>query len=286
MALNTLLEVVSPFLSQFPLLRTLAHAVVLFTGIFLVVFCLELLAGSNLRRYLSREFVTDLIYAMVYQGGIYNTLLYAPIFAGVALVMPSWNLEVLARLPPLIGFLIFWVVSDAIGYWIHRWQHSNAVLWCFHSVHHAQTCLTFVTSYRNHLLEQLFSNFLMYVPLMLLGMPKWYWVPAVLLQHVFEALQHSDLKWRFGRLYPILVSPVFHAIHHSPDRARHDSNYGKVLSVWDYLFDTMSRGDRPAKYGVAGLDMPISFWGTLIAPFRQLRTRATARPPVEARYQR
>jgi len=264
-------------LSQVPLLQTLASAAGGLAAVFVVIFTIELLAGSNLRRYLTRGFVTDVCYALVYQGGIYNTLLYAPIFAGVALVMPSWRPELLGQLPAPIGFLVFWVVSDAIGYWIHRWQHSNPILWCFHSVHHAQTNLTFVTSFRNHFFEQLFTNFLMYVPLMALGMPKWYWAPAMLIQNVNEALQHSDLNWRYGKLYPVLVSPVFHAIHHAPERARHDSNYGKILSIWDYLFGTMSTGERPERYGVAGLEMPVSFWGTFFAPFVQLRRRMSAR---------
>jgi sterol desaturase/sphingolipid hydroxylase (fatty acid hydroxylase superfamily) len=87
---------------------------------------------------------------------------------------------------------------------------------------------------------------------------------------VFEGLQHSDLKWRYGWLYPLFVSPIFHAIHHSPERSRHDSNYGKILSVWDYVFGTMSVGERPARYGVAGTDMPVSFCGTMVAPFLSL----------------
>jgi sterol desaturase/sphingolipid hydroxylase (fatty acid hydroxylase superfamily) len=66
------------------------------------------------------------------------------------------------------------------------------------------------------------------------------------------------------------VSPGFHLIHHAPDRARHDSNYGKILSIWDYLFGTMSVGERPAQYGLAGVDMPVSFWGTTVAPFVSL----------------
>jgi sterol desaturase/sphingolipid hydroxylase (fatty acid hydroxylase superfamily) len=276
MGIDTVFEQVSTFLSRFPMLKTLANGALGLATVFVVILFFELLARSNLRRYLTRAFATDVCYALIYQGGIYNTLLYAPIFAGIALIMPSWHPEILGQLPPPISFLIFWVVSDAIGYWIHRWHHSNAILWCFHSVHHSQTCLTFVTSFRNHLFEQLFINFLMYVPMMLLGMPKWYWAPAMLIQNVFEAIQHSDLNWRFGKLYPFLVSPVFHAIHHSPDRARHDSNYGKILSVWDYLFGTMSVGERPERYGVAGLDMPVSFWGTFFAPFGQLKRRMSA----------
>ena len=117
----------------------------------------------------------------------------------------------------------------------------------------------------------------MFVPLLVLGLPLWYWAPVTVLQYVFEGMQHSDLKWRYGRLYPILVSPVFHAIHHSPDRSRHDSNYGKILSVWDYVFGTMSVGERPARYGVAGTEMPLSFWGTTVAPFLALWERRPRR---------
>jgi len=270
------LDSISALIAQVPWLQTLASALVGLAAVFLAMLIFELLAGGNVRRYFARGFVTDVCYALIYQGGIYNTLLYAPIFAGIALVVPSWHLELLGKLPPPIGFLIFWVFSDAIGYWIHRWQHSSTILWCFHSVHHTQTCLTFATSFRNHFFEQLFVNLLMYVPLMVLGMPKWYWAPAMLIQNVFEALQHSDLNWRYGRLYPLVVSPVFHAIHHAPDRARHDSNYGKILSIWDYLFGTMSVGERPEKYGVTGLEMPVSFWGTFFAPFGQLKRRASA----------
>jgi sterol desaturase/sphingolipid hydroxylase (fatty acid hydroxylase superfamily) len=118
--------------------------------------------------------------------------------------------------------------------------------------------------------EQLVSNVVLFVPLMVLGLPLWFWAPAYFLQIVFEALQHSDLRWRYGKLYPIFVSPIFHAIHHSPDRARHDSNYGKILSLWDYLFGTMSVGERPTRYGLAGIEMPVSFWGTVAAPFLSL----------------
>jgi sterol desaturase/sphingolipid hydroxylase (fatty acid hydroxylase superfamily) len=284
MAIDAALDSISAFFSQYPLLKTMSSAIVALAAVFLFILFFEARAGGDLRRYTKRGFVTDLCYALIYQGGIYNTLLYAPIFAGIALIIPQWHPELIGLLPLPIGFLIFWVVSDAIGYWIHRWEHNNAILWSFHSVHHTQTCMTFVTSFRNHLFEQLFINLLMYVPLMLLGMPKWYWAPAMLLQNILEGLQHSDLNWRYGRLYPLFVSPVFHAIHHSPDRARHDSNYGKILSIWDYLFGTMSVGERPEKYGVAGLEMSVSFWGTFFAPFGQLKryVHDGVRPHAEA----
>jgi sterol desaturase/sphingolipid hydroxylase (fatty acid hydroxylase superfamily) len=127
-----------------------------------------------------------------------------------------------------------------------------------------------VTSFRNHVIEQIVSNIIMFVPAMMVGVPVWYWGPVFLAQNLFEGLQHSDLRWRYGLLYPVFVSPVFHSIHHSPERARHDSNYGKILSIWDYLFGTMSVGERPVRYGLGGDTMPISFVGTFVEPFTEL----------------
>jgi sterol desaturase/sphingolipid hydroxylase (fatty acid hydroxylase superfamily) len=264
------LSQISAVLSGYPLLPSLWYAVKIFSALFVVVFFLEMVTGGNLRRYWTRNFRTDMTYGIFYVGGIYNLLFYAPLVAGLTLIIPTWDFRLLNYVPGPMGFVMYWLIADALGYWIHRLYHHNPILWEFHKVHHAQTKLTFVTSWRNHVVEQIASNVLMFVPVLVLGLPLWYWAPVTVLQYVFEGLQHSDIKWRFGKLYPILVSPVFHALHHSPDRARHDTNYGKILSVWDHLFGTISVGDRPARYGVAGIDMPVSVCGTVVAPFLSL----------------
>src|ERR1700687_4030566 len=110
---------------------------------------------------------------------------------------------------------------------------------------------------------------------MLLGAP----VPAIVLQTLFEAVKHSDIKWRYGRVYPIIVRTTFHGIDHSSKRAEHDSNYGAILAIWDYLFGTMSAGGRPAKYGAPSVEGRDTLWGTCLAPFRQLK-RWVARDPI------
>jgi sterol desaturase/sphingolipid hydroxylase (fatty acid hydroxylase superfamily) len=265
-------------------LAKLASGVALIAFLFAIVFVLEMRFAGDLKRYRTRAFATDLAYALVYLGGIYSLLVSAPVLAAISLLVPdSWRLSLLSGLPPVAGFAVFWILGDAIQYWIHRWEHRNPALWRLHSVHHSQTTLTFATSWRNHVLEQLFINVLMFVPLLLLGMPAWYWLPAVLLQYLFEALQHSDLNWRYGRLYPVVVSPVFHAIHHARERERHDTNYGKILGVWDWMFGTLSRGDRPARYGVAGMNAPVTFWQTVVAPFGSSAPSAPPQDDPEAR---
>lgn len=263
-------EKTAAWLSHYPLLLSLYHGARILLFIFAVVFAIEWLTGGKTRRYWSRNFRTDVLYGLLYMGGIYNTLLYAPLIAGLALLVPTSPFRLLDHLPALAGFLAYWLITDFAGYWIHRLYHSNDLLWTFHKVHHAQTELTFVTSFRNHVVEQIVSNIIMFVPAMILGMPVWYWGPVFLIQNLFEGLQHSDLKWQYGFLYPIFVSPVFHSIHHSPERARHDSNYGKILSIWDYLFRTISVGERPPCYGLSGDQMPESFTGTFVEPFREL----------------
>ena len=281
--METALQIASDFRSHFPVIWGIASAFAGLMALFVVIFCLELVGGGNRRRYMTRNFVTDSLYMLFYLGGLHNKFLYVPLFAGVALVMPSWRLDLIGHLPAPLGFVVFLLVTDAIGYWIHRWQHNNDFLWSFHSVHHSQTHVTFATNYRQHIAEPLITGFLTYVPLMLLGTPNWYWAPMAMLQILFDALKHSDLKWRYGRLYPIIVSPVFHGIHHSSERAQHDSNYGGILGVWDYLFGTMSVGERPAVYGAPGIEGRDTFLGTCLAPFRQLnrmlRGKAVASVP-------
>ncbi|MGB8398427.1 sterol desaturase family protein [Bradyrhizobium sp.] len=261
-------------LSQYPLLQSLYSGARGLLIIFVVVFIIEWASGGNIRRYWSRNFRTDMLYGLLYNGGIYNTIIYRPLIAVLALLVPAWQFRLIDHLPALAGFLAYWLITDFAGYWIHRLYHSNDFLWTFHRVHHSQTELTFVTSFRNHIVEQIISNIIMFVPAILLGVPVWFWGPVFLMQNLFEGLQHSDIKWRYGFLYPVLVSPVFHAIHHSPERARHDSNYGKILSVWDYLFGTISIGERPANFGLVGDSTPVSFSGTLMEPFRILWKRA------------
>src|SRR3981081_1982558 len=105
MAIDAALDSISAFFSQYPLLKTMSSAIVALAAVFLFILFFEARAGRRLGRFTTRRFVTDLCYALIYQGGIYNTLLYAPIFAGIAMVTPQWHPELIAQLPLPIGFL-------------------------------------------------------------------------------------------------------------------------------------------------------------------------------------
>jgi sterol desaturase/sphingolipid hydroxylase (fatty acid hydroxylase superfamily) len=83
-------------------------------------------------------------------------------------------------------------------------------------------------------------------------------------QHANVALP-SPVERALGR---IVVTPAFHAVHHSIDRVQHDSNFGTILSIWDRLLGTAMAAE-PLHFGVADLGDPRyqRLPGMLLTPF-------------------
>lgn len=266
-----------------PLGRTMLRTSVVFVGLFLGIAFLECLSNpAAIRRYLSRHFRTDILYGLFYQGGIYHLCITVPLFTLLEKPCAFLKVGLLLELPRPLGYVLFWVLADLMGYWMHRWQHTSRVLWSFHCVHHSQTQMTFVTSNRLHLMDQLLTNCVLFVPWLILGVPTFAWLPVYLLQQVLEGVQHAELPWRYGPLYRIIVSPVFHAIHHSTQPEHYNKNYAKILSVWDIVFGTaVCDAPRPRVYGVVGLSMPESLTQHFFASFALLwRAYKPTRTPV------
>jgi len=116
------------WLADYPFLHSFLGGMKSLAAVFAIVFVLELLTGGNLQRYWTRNFRTDMCYGVFYLGGIYNALIYVPLASLLTLVVPAWNFHLLDHVPGPAGYLIYWLLADAIGYWIHRWYHSNPIL--------------------------------------------------------------------------------------------------------------------------------------------------------------
>ena len=111
-------------------------------------------------------------------------------------------------------------------------------------------------------------NVVMLVPGLLLGTPRVVWQPYLLLQLFIGTIKHAQIAWRFGPLYKVLVSPVFHNLHHSAEGREHHGNYGTLFSFWDYFFGTAVRAKSlPDRYGAPDVQMPTNLPGQLVAPF-------------------
>lgn len=256
---------------------------VLFAGLFLVIVFFEAISRASLKRYMSRNFLNDLLYGLFYRGGAYTLFVYQPFFNSLRPKLAIIDLHLLGGIPSYWSLPIYFLVTDLLGYWIHRLQHTR-FFWPFHSVHHSQQTLTFVTFYRFHFVEEFFANAAAIIPLLLLGAPPKVWLPISFLQWFLQAIQHSELNWRMGPLYRAIAGPVFHSIHHSPDPKYFNKNFGMAFSFWDFLFGTaVDAPDRCRNYGVAGLNMPETILGQFLMPFRMLYRQRIAAPKTQQR---
>jgi sterol desaturase/sphingolipid hydroxylase (fatty acid hydroxylase superfamily) len=67
-------------------------------------------------------------------------------------------------------------------------------------------------------------------------------------------LPHTNVRWSYGPLGRIFVSPAYHRLHHAVD-GRQEANLGIVLTVWDVLAGMArfpARGEIPCRTGLAG----------------------------------
>lgn len=249
--------------------------------LFLVIFLIERHYGKALH-YRSRNFFHDLVYWFYQRSDLHRIIFAAAIFALVADHLRVLDLKLLEQVPRPLRWTLYFVTAEFVAYWVHRLQHAVPFLWAFHSVHHAQEQLSFATSLRFHPVDNLVANVIAFVPLMMLGVPPREFLPVYLAMEFLIALSHSQIPWRFGPLYRVVVSPTFHSFHHSEDPAHHDRNYGRLLSVWDFIFGTsVDEKERPKKYGLRDVRMP-TLVSQMVMPF-QLLWRFYARPkePVD-----
>lgn len=259
-------------LHLYELTRSAGHALVIIAALFVLIGAMEKFTGGSARKYATRSFCNDLFYTLFYAGGFYQFWMSAVVLAAISPHLQFLNLHLFTRLPVYLGYPLYWVCADFLAYWIHRYQHHNRFLWTLHSIHHAPQQLTFLTSYRNHIAEQLLVNVAMSVPLLVLGVPLVRWMPLYVLQAVQEAMQHAELPWSFGPLYRWLVSPLFHHYHHSLSPEHCDRNFGKIFSVWDHLFGTkVPAGVAPTRYGIPDVAIPESLLAQTIYPLQRLK---------------
>ncbi len=253
------------------LAKSMASAMAVYGGFVVVVYLLERRAGTDVTRYRSRNFANDVLYMFLYRGGFFSIFVLAAIVNALDTHVGFLRVNLLSGLPWPVGLALFWLGGDFLLYWWHRLQHTSRFLWAFHSVHHSQSELTVLSSWRRHPFEMMATDLVIFIGVfqMLLGVPTRGWLPLGVAMTSLQALQHSQLDWRYGTLGRLVVSPHFHAFHHSVDRHQSDANFGLMFSCWDYLFGTaVDAPARPARYGVADIEFHESLISQFMTPIR------------------
>jgi sterol desaturase/sphingolipid hydroxylase (fatty acid hydroxylase superfamily) len=248
-------------------------AVIIGAFVFLVAHAIERwYAMRDDYYFMSRGFAHNLVYWFYYRMRLDSILYFSALVAVLEGPLSFLDLRLASSSPVVLQAFLVLVVGDLAGYWIHRAQHHFKFLWAFHTTHHSCEQLTVFTGARFHPVDTLFMMIAVYVPLRVLGasaeMSTW----TAFLAWFLNMLIHSRIPWGYGPLRWVLVSPSFHAFHHSIDPAHHNKNFSSgIFSFWDYLFGTAVKDQRqvPTRFGLPDAT-PTSFWSTLATPFRLL----------------
>jgi len=239
-----------------------------------------------------RAYLLDLQYAllaMLYPPFIYFIL--AALFAMISLRLygtfhnPDLPWYIFAG--ELLAVLF---VRDILIYIRHRIFHTRYV-WAFHSIHHSSEDVNWLSAARFHPAENLIETageILLFIVCQVEGLEPMVLSTAAFIIGFYNFFIHSNLRWTFGPLRYVLVSPVQHRWHHSDAPAAHDKNFAAMFSCLDLALGTfyMPKGVIPETTGLSPAEKsvhPSTFAAQLLYPFRKRRPAAVPTEPTAAR---
>lgn len=181
---------------------------------------------------------------------------------------PKW----FERQPFALQILELLLAGDFLGYWAHRLFHGRA-LWRFHAIHHSAEDLDWLSATRVHPLNEVLMTVIQIVPLYFLGFRGPALAAVVPVLAFYALLVHANLRWDFGPLRYVIVSPAFHRWHHTSQAEGLDRNFAGLFPWIDFLFGTLylPRDRHPQHFGLANERVPASLLGQLAYPFRRAR---------------
>jgi len=247
---------------------------ILFTGL-LFIPLERLFAQHRAQPVFRAEWREDLFYFLVssllVQVLTYLTFVPARSILAVAplTALRAW----VGALPVAVQFVAIMFLTDLVQYWLHRAFHRVPWLWRFHTVHHSARSLDWMAGARMHVLEILVLRATTVLPMFVLGFSPEAMNAYIFVVYLYATFVHANLRWRFGALEAVLVTPRFHHWHHGVEREAVDVNFAVHFPLLDRLFGTHHLpGDRwPDGYGVQGHPVPLGYVAQLRYPFRRAR---------------
>lgn len=200
------------------------------------------------------------------------TTLGAVVEAAVPRAIP----EAARALPFLAQFALIFVLSELLGYALHRLAHEIPWLWRLHAIHHSSERLDWWSAARQHPLESALMLGAANLPALALGFDTRAILGFIFAQKLYTAAVHLNADIGYGPLEGLLVSPRFHHTHHAATLK--PGNFAHTLAILDRIFGTWQPATRlPERYG---LDEPVpeTLVGQILHPFRNFVFTGTATP--------
>jgi sterol desaturase/sphingolipid hydroxylase (fatty acid hydroxylase superfamily) len=177
----------------------------------------------------------------------------------------------------LIAVLVGTLIWDFFGYWQHRLEHANKILWQQHLLHHSDEYMNVTTGARQHFLEAFLAPVFITIPTAILFKVPPVTIAALsLIPYAWIYVAHANINLGFGPFWWLLVSPNYHRVHHSLEREHIDKNFVEWFPIWDIVFGTavVPRWRESPSTGVAGVSvqtlpqafcLPFKGWLRMIA---------------------
>jgi sterol desaturase/sphingolipid hydroxylase (fatty acid hydroxylase superfamily) len=203
---------------------------VLMIGTYVSFLVLERVAPGRPLPRVPRWLLKGLVFFVIV--GALNAIIPAAVMEAVG----SYTVLHLAGLGTVGGALVTILVSDLVGYAIHRGMHTSPRVWRWtHQMHHSAERMDMAGSSYFHPLDALAQAVLPGIAIsVLLGVTPMAAAVAGFAGFVLGVFPHLNVRTPAWLGY-VLQRPEMHAVHHQ--RGVHAYNYG-VLALSDLLFGT------------------------------------------------
>jgi sterol desaturase/sphingolipid hydroxylase (fatty acid hydroxylase superfamily) len=265
--------------------------------IFLIIVVLrtwERLAPAEQQERFAKVSRADVLYTLFHRLGIFHGLVFIALsgfFFGVDSILHDFRfdrLNVESWWPgvtsiPAISFLIYLVLLDFVDYLYHRASHVFNWWWQLHALHHSQTVMTAWSDNRNHILDDIMRAVVMSFVALMFGVSPGQFILLIALSEFIQSWQHANIKTHLGPAKYLLVSPMFHRMHHAVGYGHEAKgkpgvlggcNFGVLFPWWDMLFRTAIFPKEVYPTGVRNLTVSQNIltqqWQGLVHAFKEI----------------
>lgn len=266
------------------LLQSISFQVLSILAPFLIYFLFFSLLSISVRQASSEQqlfrkgFYTDLAYWFLMPplyGRLFQWLvvgLWLAYYGGeiTGHINQRFDLGLFIELPLLIQVVLALLLRDVCQYWIHRTFHMQSQLWRFHAIHHSTTEMDWLSSARTHPIDGVALLVIVTAAVYLLGFSTQVFAILAVFSTVYNAMIHANVRWTFGPLKYIFVSPIFHRWHHTSPEEGGNRNFSPTFAFLDIIFGTyyMPEGQIPSRLGTTD-PVPETFIKQVAWPFHR-----------------
>lgn len=266
----------------------------------------ERFAPAESQNLSAKPIKADVIYTLFHRLGIFHAIFFiilSGLFFGinaalhdfrfVKLNVESWWPSITSI--PLVSFLIYLVILDLGEYLYHRASHTVHWWWQLHALHHSQTVMTAWSDNRNNILDDIFHAIAFALLALFIGVEPGQFILLVVISQLIQSWQHANIKVHLGRFKYLVVSPMFHRMHHAVGYG-HEAigkpgvlggcNFGVLFPWWDMAFKTAIFPTEVYPTGVRNLVVSDGIvhqqWRTMRNAFHELLPQSKKRSSIHS----